>query len=301
MCAILRRPVLRATTLIALFASGAFANGPSGLAPFPGSAERGREVTTTGEYRRIVGFEAGALGIERLPIGATTVRYSNPSGANAAQVFQHYANAAEADGYAIDWRCATRQACGSTVRTEWGRGWQGVNGLNPGIAGEVHYFTASRGAETAREYLSVAVTTRYTDLQFAGDAAEASLRSDASTLAAAIDAQGEARLDGLYFETGSATLRPASVDAIAEAARLLEQRPTLALRIIGHTDDIGSEADNLVLSRQRADAVMDALTAHHGIAASRLEAVGRGEAEPVASNESAQGRALNRRVSLQRR
>ncbi|EQD77955.1 OmpA/MotB domain-containing protein [mine drainage metagenome] len=65
--------------------------------------------------------------------------------------------------------------------------------------------------------------------------------------------------------------------------------------MIGYTDDTGSAAANLVLSRQRAQAVAQTLVAH-GVRASRIHVEGRGEADPIASNATPEGRARNRRV-----
>jgi len=75
------------------------------------------------------------------------------------------------------------------------------------------------------------------------------------------------------------------------------QHEGVAVRITGHTDDIGSERDNQILSEGRANAVRDALISR-GIAATRIEAVGKGENEPIADNATEEGRAKNRRVEF---
>lgn len=86
----------------------------------------------------------------------------------------------------------------------------------------------------------------------------------------------------------------ASSELIAVADRLGEASTTLL--VVGHTDSRGIDADNLVLSRHRAEAVRDFLASL--IPGRTIEAVGRGEAEPVASNNTDAGRALNRRVTI---
>lgn len=75
--------------------------------------------------------------------------------------------------------------------------------------------------------------------------------------------------------------------------------PQLQVEIQGHTDDQGDDAYHLAQSQRRADAVVDWLVAR-GIEAARLRPVGRGEANPVVSNDSADGCALNRRVEVLR-
>lgn len=77
----------------------------------------------------------------------------------------------------------------------------------------------------------------------------------------------------------------------------LEDPPVTALTIIGHTDSIGSETNNLQLSIRRAEAVMEYLR-QRGIALTRMNADGHGEAEPIADNKDEAGRTLNRRVEI---
>ncbi len=109
---------------------------------------------------------------------------------------------------------------------------------------------------------------------------------------------GHAAVYGILFDTNKSTIKPESDAAIAEVAKLLTGNPTLKLYVVGHTDSVGAFDANMVLSRDRADAVVKALTTTHGIAAARLKAVGCGQAAPVASNKTEDGRAKNRRVEL---
>lgn len=101
----------------------------------------------------------------------------------------------------------------------------------------------------------------------------------------------------LLFETDekklSARARP-YLDALAAS---LNENPTSKVAIIGHTDDAGSEEYNLSLSKQRAGTIADYLTTQ-GVLPGRLQTTGRGETEPVDTNETPQGRAQNRRVEV---
>ena len=81
---------------------------------------------------------------------------------------------------------------------------------------------------------------------------------------------------------------------------LLTSQPDLKLRIVGHTDNQGSADYNLDLSRRRAASVVAALVSQYGVDADRLTAEGAGMTQPVASNDTEEGRAKNRRVELQR-
>lgn len=107
-----------------------------------------------------------------------------------------------------------------------------------------------------------------------------------------------ATLNGVYFNTGSATLLPQSTAEISRVAALMADHPDWQFRIEGH-NAIGTDAENLVLSQRRAEAVLGALSAS-GVAAGRMLAAGLGEAQPVDTNDTIEGRARNRRVELAR-
>lgn len=104
-------------------------------------------------------------------------------------------------------------------------------------------------------------------------------------------------LEDVLFQTGSATLRPGAAARLEPLADYLDANPGVRLRIDGFTDSVGTDAANLTLSRNRARAVANALTTM-GVAPRRMQMYGHGEATPVASNGTAAGRQLNRRVEV---
>lgn len=105
-------------------------------------------------------------------------------------------------------------------------------------------------------------------------------------------------LKGVYFEFGKATLRTESYLALMEAAQIMKDNPDIQVEIHGHTDNIGSDRSNQVLSEKRAYAVMNFLVQYGGIGPNRLTARGFGESRPIASNDTEEGRQLNRRVEF---
>jgi outer membrane protein OmpA-like peptidoglycan-associated protein len=105
-------------------------------------------------------------------------------------------------------------------------------------------------------------------------------------------------LKGIYFNTGKSTIKPESRPALEDAAKMLKDNPTIKVEIQGHTDSQGSEESNSRLSDARANAVVTYLVTNLGIDRARLTARGFGESMPVADNETADGRALNRRVEF---
>ena len=109
---------------------------------------------------------------------------------------------------------------------------------------------------------------------------------------------GKVVLYGPYFDTDKDTLRSDSQPTRQEIAKLMTANPRLNLRVVGHTDNQGKPDYNLDLSRRRAARVMRELTTKYAIAASRLDSFGCGLYPPVASNDTEEGRAKNRRVEL---
>ncbi|HTF85161.1 MAG TPA: OmpA family protein, partial [Cellvibrio sp.] len=105
-------------------------------------------------------------------------------------------------------------------------------------------------------------------------------------------------LRGVHFDFDKADLRPDAIPALNDVVALFNQYEGLRAEVSGHTDAMGSENYNQRLSERRARTVYEYLIAQ-GIRADRLEGpVGHGEERPIASNETDEGRALNRRIEL---
>lgn len=104
-------------------------------------------------------------------------------------------------------------------------------------------------------------------------------------------------LGDVLFDTGRANLKSGTHQHLEKLAAFLNAYPTRTAQIEGHTDNVGSDADNMLLSQRRADTVKAFLVAQ-GIAASRLDASGKGETAPLTSNDSAEGKQQNRRVEV---
>lgn len=150
---------------------------------------------------------------------------------------------------------------------------------------------------------------RYRDrsrMQWSGEPVEGETTQCSETaplenpVADALQEVGVARIYGILFDFDEATLRLESEPTLRQLLAALQATPSMSVDIEGHTDAIGNDAYNMVLSERRAQSVVAWLT-DNGAAVSRLNAVGRGEAAPVAANDTADGRALNRRVEVRRR
>ncbi|RCV86639.1 OmpA family protein [Billgrantia montanilacus] len=99
------------------------------------------------------------------------------------------------------------------------------------------------------------------------------------------------------FAFDSADIRPGAHRELDQVANTLRENPGMRVRIEGHTDHVGSAEYNQGLSQRRAESVRDFLVSR-GIAANRMTTVGHGESRPVATNETDEGRAQNRRVEI---
>lgn len=122
--------------------------------------------------------------------------------------------------------------------------------------------------------------------------------ADADAFFDSLRATGRVAVYGILFDTGRSAVKDESAPTLAEIARLLIENEALRLYVVGHTDNVGTMESNMSLSKARAEAVVAYLVEHFGIEAHRLRGYGVSSLAPVASNDTEDGRAQNRRVEL---
>ena len=105
------------------------------------------------------------------------------------------------------------------------------------------------------------------------------------------------KIENLFFATNKTYILPQSEQAMSDLANFLLENPTVMIHIVGHTDAVGTDEANQILSEGRANAVRQNLI-DRGVAPERMTAEGKGEKEPVADNDTDEGRQLNRRVEF---
>jgi OmpA-OmpF porin, OOP family len=120
----------------------------------------------------------------------------------------------------------------------------------------------------------------------------------AAAMSSGITSVGHTIVSGILFDTGKADVKPESGPALDEVIKLLQQDAAIKFYVVGHTDDVGTLAANLDLSKRRAAAVVQAIVAKYPAGASRLTSFGNGPYAPISSNDTEDGRTLNRRVEL---
>jgi outer membrane protein OmpA-like peptidoglycan-associated protein len=103
---------------------------------------------------------------------------------------------------------------------------------------------------------------------------------------------------GINFDSGRDVIKPTSYGAVKSIADVLKENPDVRVRVIGHTDTDGNADANLDLSKRRAAAVKACLEKEFGIDSSRIETDGKGQTEPLAPNNTVEGKAKNRRVEF---
>jgi OOP family OmpA-OmpF porin len=223
--------------------------------------------------------------------------YRNPVNRSVLEIYRSYEQSLTRAGFQILYACDGVQ-CGAG----------GGAGAQP-VFRDPSYVRRYLAAKLTRPegdvYVSLAVQSQ--DPRSTGDTMldvvevkpmESKELVDAASLADSVSRTGHAAVYGIYFDTGKAEVKPESGATLKEIAKLLQQDAKLKLYVVGHTDNQGTLESNMDLSMRRANAVIQALSSKYGAAAARMKALGDGPSAPVASNDSEEGRAKNRRVEL---
>ncbi|WP_409421447.1 OmpA family lipoprotein [Pseudaeromonas sp. ZJS20] len=133
------------------------------------------------------------------------------------------------------------------------------------------------------------------------DQQEAKLRQQMQGTGVSVTRQGDQILlnmpNSITFDSSSSQLKPAGANALTGVAQVLKEYQETRINVVGHTDSTGGREMNLRLSQQRAESVGSALILQ-GVAQGRISMAGVGPDQPVASNDTVEGRAQNRRVTL---
>lgn len=114
----------------------------------------------------------------------------------------------------------------------------------------------------------------------------------------AIDRDGKAALYGILFDVGKSDIKPESAEALKQITDYLNANPAVNIIVVGHTDNTGTYANNILLSKARAESVKNYLISVGKINTSRLMSEGAGQYCPVTTNATEDGRTLNRRVEI---
>jgi outer membrane protein OmpA-like peptidoglycan-associated protein len=174
---------------------------------------------------------------------------------------------------------------------------------NAATAGQLQQTEAQKAAVTAQ---LAAAEAQKAELAKANAQIKAQNEALAARLSGALGAVAATKntargtvtsLSGVLFDTGKSTIKPDAKITLAKLAGVMLVFQKTTIQVEGYTDNVGSEASNIKLSEARAKAVRDFLESQ-GIASNRLSSVGKGPADPVAPNDTPDGRSQNRRVEI---
>ena len=251
--------------------------------------------------------------IERLNAGQV-----NPGAVKAATVALGEAKAAKNDNAIADASSRSISSSADALR-EWGRtrdqlaaadaaakqaaATAALEAKNAATAGQLSQTEAQKAAIAAQlaaaEAQKAELAKANQEIKAQRDALAARLQGALGAVAATKStARGTVTsLSGVLFDTGKSTIKPAAKITLAKLAGVMLVFSKTTMQVEGYTDNVGTEASNLTLSTARAKAVRDFLESQ-GIASNRLSSIGKGPADPVAPNDTPEGRAENRRVEI---
>ena len=245
-------------------------------------------------------------------------RYNLPPNRSTLEVMRNYESGLKAKGLEIIFSCGVLNGSCHTDGAEYtGNGrfvpalrnrttrWpnEGDLGTSCGGDGDSRYLLAKHEASSGTTYVSLAVCDWVIPAVWVAVVESKEMDTNklkfinATEMKKSLDTTGRVNLYGIYFDTDKDIIKPDSKPTLDEIGKLMKGNPQLHLQVVGHTDSTGGDAHNRDLSSRRAVSVMQALTGT-GIDAGRFTSRGAGASEPVASNDSEQGRAKNRRVEL---
>lgn len=261
----------------------------------------------------------GGTGFATVEGKITLIYYALPAGRSTLEVLRNYEQSLKANGFSIVFTCATTNgSCFEAGQPEGGY----LLGYAAGDPMRVPKFVDDyvhnwfqdggryvlgrldrpEGALYAAIYLgesnrgTVAVVRVVETGEMEADKIKV---VTAAEMESAIAETGKVALYGILFDFDKDVIKPESKPSLDEIAALLASSPDLRLRIVGHTDNQGTDAYNLALSERRAASVVAALVSGYGIAPDRLASAGAGMTQPVDTNDTEDGRAKNRRVELE--
>ncbi len=270
------------------------------VSPYEGSTIRRKKVLEFDEYHAFTGMDESGKEPTTIDLEGriTKINYVNPKDRSRLEMIRNYEAAVLSAGAEILYQCNQDER--ECVERYAGPTFQKTSDIHAmaNLAGRYLLARVNQGEEVA--YVAIAVGQSSTDIHVIEVKAMQTgmVHLDADALGKGLDRQGYVVVEGIYFDTDKATLKPESTAALTEVAGLLGARPDLRVFVVGHTDLQGSFAHNQALSEARAQAVLEALVADFGIARERLDSHGVGPLAPKATNANEAGRSLNRRVVL---
>ena len=261
------------------------------ITAFEGSYIESQEVKEFDKQQLVIGKvqQNGTVKTEKIEGKVTRIDYRDPDNRSSLERMRNYEQALKKGGFEIIYNCS-KEECGPEIQIE-------TIGYYP----PERYLTAFLKRKEGNVWIGVFVAAGpWTKIRIVEEKPMETgmVKVTADILKKNILKDGHMAVYGIYFDTGKSDIKPESSETIKEIATLLQKNPSLQIYIVGHTDNAGKLKDNIELSNKRAAAVVKELITRYKIDASRLEAGGVGPLAPVATNDTKEGKELNRRVEI---
>ncbi len=224
----------------------------------------------------------------------TYIHYTKPDTVSALQIFRNYQSALAKSGFKELFVC--NRPCTESNLSEF-QDLLKARDLYLNYARDNQYLSAQKGNVYVSMFVNDGGVWQFVIEQGEMATDKISVVGN-SPIAEALNKSGRVDVYGLTFDTGKSNLKPSSKTTLDELAKILNDNPQMNLDVIGHTDNVGTEESNLKLSQERSDVVVAALVSDYGINPTRLNPTGKGQSQPIASNDTEKGKATNRRVEF---
>jgi len=236
----------------------------------------------------------------------TSIEYNMPENRSVLEVFRNYQAGLKQGGFEILYSCAEPDCSSGDIGNTPPLYDGGGDRYEPGWgARSLRYLSAKLARPEGDVYAALSVVNPYgsavTGYLYVVEVKpmETGLVTvNAAALQGGLARAGHVEVPGIFFDFNKSDVKPESKPALDEVAKMLKANASMKVWVVGHTDSVGTIDANMKLSETRAAAVAKALVANYGISAARLKGYGVGPLSPVASNDSEEGRAKNRRVEL---
>lgn len=270
------------------------------ISRYEGASVQRKNVIEFDEYDAFTGMDDAG----KEPTGialegkVTKILYKRPKERSILEVFRNYEIAIAQSGAEVLFKCnQEKRECADGYA---GPTLQKFSDIQSVSNTSGRYLLARIEEAEFTAYIAIAVGQNFNDVHVieVREMDTGMVTLDAAALGKGLDARGYVIVEGIYFDTDKASLKPQSEAALQQVAELLRSRSELQVYVVGHTDMQGSLAHNQSLSENRAKAVVDALANSYQIGRERMSGHGVGPLAPQATNSNDAGRAKNRRVVL---
>ena len=258
---------------------------------FEGSVIQGQEVKEFDEQTLVIGKvqDDGSVKTVKLEGKITKIDYGDPDNRSSLERIRNYEQALKKAGFEIKFMCG-KEECGHQIGIE-------TIGFYP----PERYLTAFQKRKEGNVWIGVFIPAGpWSKIIVVEEKPMETgmVKVTADVFKSNILKDGHAAVYGIYFDTGKSVINPESDETIKEIAALLNANASMQVYIVGHTDNVGKLKDNMELSQKRAEAVVSELITKYKIPSANLEAGGVGPLAPVATNDTEEGKELNRRVEI---